>query len=119
MKRFIIGGTKSGCGKTTTGRAIIRLLNPTAGTVRFDGREISGKMTGELSRFLSENIAMVFHIPKKGNDSRRVTRRFHAVDHNIPQLDPVAVMDQMVGLERWRKSHAVFRRPAARAAEPD
>ncbi|MCR4708314.1 MAG: ATP-binding cassette domain-containing protein [Clostridiales bacterium] len=54
---------ESGCGKTTTGRAIIRLLNPTAGTVRFDGREISGKMTGELSRFLSENIAMVFQDP--------------------------------------------------------
>ncbi len=54
---------ESGCGKTTTGRAIIRLLNPTSGTVRFDGREISGKMTGELSRFLSENIAMVFQDP--------------------------------------------------------
>ena len=54
---------ESGCGKTTTGRAIIRLLNPTAGTVRFDGREISGKMSGELSRFLSENIAMVFQDP--------------------------------------------------------
>ena len=54
---------ESGCGKTTTGRAIIRLLNPTAGTVRFDGREISGKMTRELSRYLSENIAMIFQDP--------------------------------------------------------
>ena len=54
---------ESGCGKTTTGRAIIRLLNPTSGTVRFDGREISGKMTRELSRYLSENIAMIFQDP--------------------------------------------------------
>ena len=54
---------ESGCGKTTTGRAIIRLLNPTSGTVRFDGREISGKMTKDLSRYLSENMAMIFQDP--------------------------------------------------------
>lgn len=54
---------ESGCGKTTTGRAIIRLLNPTSGTVRFAGKEISGKMTRELSRYLSENIAMIFQDP--------------------------------------------------------
>ncbi len=54
---------ESGCGKTTTGRTIIRLYNPTAGTVRFDGREISGKMTRALSRYLSENIAMIFQDP--------------------------------------------------------
>ncbi len=54
---------ESGCGKTTTGRAIIRLYNPTSGTVRFDGREISGKMTRELSDYLSKNLAMIFQDP--------------------------------------------------------
>ena len=54
---------ESGCGKTTTGRAIIRLLDPTSGTVRFAGREISGRMTRELSRYLSENLAMIFQDP--------------------------------------------------------
>ena len=35
---------ESGCGKTTTGRTIIRLYDPMGGTVKFNGREISGKM---------------------------------------------------------------------------
>ncbi len=54
---------ESGCGKTTTGRAIIRLYNPTSGTVRFDGREISGKMNRSLSDYLSHNMAMIFQDP--------------------------------------------------------
>ena len=54
---------ESGCGKTTTGRAIIRLYNPTGGTVRFDGREISGKMDRSLANYLSHNIAMIFQDP--------------------------------------------------------
>jgi len=54
---------ESGCGKTTTGRAIIRLYDPTGGTIRFSGREISGPMTRELRHYLSDNIAMVFQDP--------------------------------------------------------
>ena len=54
---------ESGCGKTTTGRAIIRLYNPTSGTVRFDGRDISGKMNRSLSEYLSQNMAMIFQDP--------------------------------------------------------
>ncbi|MGI6631806.1 MAG: ABC transporter ATP-binding protein [Bacillota bacterium] len=54
---------ESGCGKTTTGRTIIRLHDPTSGKVYFNGREISGKMTNELRRYLSDNIAMIFQDP--------------------------------------------------------
>ena len=32
---------ESGCGKTTTGRCILRLIEPTAGSVRFEGREVT------------------------------------------------------------------------------
>src|SRR6187402_2822342 len=31
---------ESGCGKTTVGRMVLRLLEPTAGSVRFDGRDL-------------------------------------------------------------------------------
>jgi ABC-type oligopeptide transport system ATPase subunit len=54
---------ESGCGKTTTGRAIIRLYDPTSGSIKFDGREIGGKMTNELRRYLTDNIAMIFQDP--------------------------------------------------------
>ena len=36
---------ESGSGKTTIGRSNIRLYNPTAGSVRFEGRELAGKTT--------------------------------------------------------------------------
>ena len=51
---------ESGCGKTTTGRTIIRLYDPSSGEILFDGREISGKMTPEKRRYLTDNIAMIF-----------------------------------------------------------
>lgn len=47
---------ESGCGKTTTGRMILRLYDPTAGSIKFAGREISGKMTKELRDYLTGNI---------------------------------------------------------------
>ncbi len=54
---------ESGCGKTTTGRTIIRLYDPTSGEVRFCGREISGPMTPQTRRYLTDNIAMIFQDP--------------------------------------------------------
>jgi len=54
---------ESGCGKTTTGRTIIRLYDPSAGKIYFDGRDVSGKMTNELRRYLTDNIAMIFQDP--------------------------------------------------------
>ena len=54
---------ESGCGKTTTGRTIIRLYDPTSGSVKFDGVEITGKKTRELNKFLTDNIAMIFQDP--------------------------------------------------------
>ena len=54
---------ESGCGKTTTGRTIIRLYDPTSGTVSFDGKEISGKMDKSLRKYITDNIAMIFQDP--------------------------------------------------------
>ena len=54
---------ESGCGKTTTGRTIIRLYNPTSGEMYFNGRDIAGPMTRDLRRYLTDNIAMIFQDP--------------------------------------------------------
>ena len=61
---------ESGCGKTTTGRAIIRLYDPTDGEVFYKGREISGPMTKELKKYISSNMAMIFQDPVESLNPR-------------------------------------------------
>ncbi|MEU4493715.1 dipeptide ABC transporter ATP-binding protein [Streptomyces sp. NPDC023998] len=53
---------ESGCGKTTTGRLIIRLLEPTAGKIEFEGRDITHLSPGAL-RPLRKDIQMIFQDP--------------------------------------------------------
>ncbi len=54
---------ESGCGKTTTGRAIIRLYDPTSGKVSLRGRNIAGPMNQDLRNYLTSNMAMIFQDP--------------------------------------------------------
>ncbi len=42
---------ESGCGKSTTARAVLRLVEPTAGEIHFDGRDVMAMEPGELRRF--------------------------------------------------------------------
>ncbi|NJQ16302.1 ATP-binding cassette domain-containing protein [Streptomyces bohaiensis] len=53
---------ESGCGKSTTGRAILQLIKPTSGSVRFEGREITGLKRGDMQAF-RRNAGMVFQDP--------------------------------------------------------
>src|SRR5476651_2512349 len=50
---------ESGCGKSTTARLVLRLLEPTAGSVRFEGTDITD-MTGEPLRALRKRMQIVF-----------------------------------------------------------
>lgn len=54
---------ESGSGKSTIGRAVIRLYDPTAGKITFDGRDISGKMNAETTKYLRTNMQMIFQDP--------------------------------------------------------
>jgi oligopeptide transport system ATP-binding protein len=53
---------ESGCGKSTTGRAILQLYRPTTGTVNFDGHELTKMKSGELRRF-RRRMQMIFQDP--------------------------------------------------------
>jgi oligopeptide/dipeptide ABC transporter ATP-binding protein len=53
---------ESGCGKTTTGRAILRLIEPTSGEVRFGGRDVIAMNPSEL-RTLRREMQIIFQDP--------------------------------------------------------
>jgi oligopeptide transport system ATP-binding protein len=60
---------ETGSGKTTVGKCVVRLLNPSAGTVRFEGQDITRVPRGKLRR-LRSRIQMVFQDPYSSLDPR-------------------------------------------------
>ena len=61
---------ESGCGKTTVGRLVLRLLEPTAGSVRFDGQDVL-KMPARQLRALRRRMQIVFQDPYSSLNPRR------------------------------------------------
>lgn len=53
---------ESGCGKTTTGRCILRLIEPTAGSVKFDSKEVTTMPMEEL-RTMRRRMQIIFQDP--------------------------------------------------------
>jgi ABC-type oligopeptide transport system ATPase subunit len=53
---------ESGCGKTTVGRSILRLIEPTSGAVRFDGVDVLGAR-GQALRGLRRQMQIIFQDP--------------------------------------------------------
>src|ERR687887_413598 len=53
---------ESGCGKSTTGRAILQLYKPTAGEVKFDGTDLT-RLGGEQMRRMRRRMQMIFQDP--------------------------------------------------------
>ena len=61
---------ESGCGKSTTARLMLRLLDLTAGTVRFDGRDIS-KLSQRKLRPIRREMQMIFQDPYASLNPRK------------------------------------------------
>ena len=60
---------ESGCGKTTLGRMILRLIEPTTGSIRFNGQEVLAASSSELRR-LRRDMQIIFQDPFSSLDPR-------------------------------------------------
>lgn len=65
---------ESGCGKTTTARCILRLTEPTAGHIYFDGADLTQFSSGEM-RAQRRHLQMVFQDPNTSLNPRFTVRR--------------------------------------------
>ncbi len=96
---------ESGCGKTTVGRLILRLMEPTEGAVRFEGREVFSLGTEEMHQ-LRRRMTVVFQDPYAALDTRMSVERIVAEPLRIHKLcrskgeirDRVARVLERVGL---------------------
>ncbi|MFD4377233.1 ABC transporter ATP-binding protein [Streptomyces sp. NPDC058486] len=68
---------ESGCGKSTTGRMIVRLLEPTAGSVEYEGRSIA-HLSQRALKPLRREIQMVFQDPHSSLNPRQSVARIIA-----------------------------------------
>ncbi|MBA3743410.1 ABC transporter ATP-binding protein [Sporichthya sp.] len=78
---------ESGCGKTTTGRLVTRLLEPTAGTITFDGREIAHLSPKQL-RPVRSQIQMIFQDPYASLNPRHTVGAIVAAPMEVNDIDP-------------------------------
>ncbi|MCP3987694.1 MAG: ABC transporter ATP-binding protein [Actinomycetia bacterium] len=97
---------ESGCGKTTTGRCVLRLLEPTAGTVRFQGQDLAAVSVSEL-RSLRRRMQVIFQDPYSSLDPRMSTAdivgeglEIHDIASGEAKLERVADLLEQVGLSR-------------------
>ncbi len=64
---------ESGCGKTTVGRLILRLLEATSGEIFFDGKNIPPALPKQEMRELRKEMQIIFQDPPYGSLNPRMT----------------------------------------------
>ena len=100
---------ESGCGKTTLGRTLVRLLEPTSGTITFDGEDITHLHGSDLKPFRAR-AQIVFQDPYTSLDPRTQVGnsiseglKLHGVSSKDERHERVSEMLELVGLQ---PSHA-------------
>jgi peptide/nickel transport system ATP-binding protein len=102
---------ESGCGKSTLGRAILQLIPPTAGSVLFDGVELTRLAPGRLRKMRSR-MQMIFQDPLSSLDPRQNVESIlvegleaHGIGKDRGQRrERVSETLDAVGLPRWALS---------------
>ncbi len=98
---------ESGCGKTTTGRAILQLYRPTGGDVYFEGQNLC-KLSGEPLRRMRRQMQMIFQDPYASLNPRMTVGdivgeplEVHSMARGKDQRDMVMELLEKVGLNRY------------------
>jgi oligopeptide transport system ATP-binding protein len=96
---------ESGCGKTTAGRAILRLIEPDAGTIRFDGIDLMSLGKQDLRR-KRRDMQLIFQDPYASLNPRMTIRSIvgepfaiHDIASGSEREDRVADLMKTVGLQ--------------------
>ena len=95
---------ESGCGKTTVGRTLLRLMEPTSGTVMFDGKDITAMNPTQLRR-MRPDMQIIFQDPYSSLNPRMTigsiigeAMNAHGRTNRQAQARKVAVLLEYVGL---------------------
>jgi peptide/nickel transport system ATP-binding protein/oligopeptide transport system ATP-binding protein len=98
---------ESGCGKTTVGRTMLRLIEPTGGSVMFDGVEVF-KLRGRELKEMRRNMQIIFQDPYASLDPRSPIGesvaeglRIHNIGTSRQRFETVIEMLRKVGLEDY------------------
>ncbi|GIF77566.1 ABC transporter ATP-binding protein [Asanoa siamensis] len=78
---------ESGCGKTTTGRMLVRLLEPTSGKITFEGKDITHSKGGGL-RQLRQDMQIIFQDPYASLNPRHTVGRIVAMPLQVNGINP-------------------------------
>ncbi|MDQ0156180.1 ABC transporter ATP-binding protein [Robertmurraya andreesenii] len=98
---------ESGCGKSTTGRALMRLIEPTEGQVLFEGKDLT-KLNAEEMRRMRKEIQMVFQDPFASLNPRHTIQKIleeplivHGIKDKMERKRRVKEMLEVVGLNSY------------------
>ena len=98
---------ESGCGKTTVGRLLLRLIEPTAGSIRFDGVELT-ELKGAALKPYRQRMQIIFQDPYASLDPRTPIGdsigeglRIHGLGSPAVRREKVRHMMDLVGLQPY------------------
>jgi peptide/nickel transport system ATP-binding protein/oligopeptide transport system ATP-binding protein len=98
---------ESGCGKTTVGRLLLRLIDPTAGQILFEGEDLA-KLSGSALRPYRRRMQIIFQDPYASLDPRSAVGdsigdglRIHGVSSGKERRARVERIMDLVGLQRY------------------
>ena len=86
---------ESGCGKSTTGRSVLRLLEPTAGSVKFDGKELVGLKRSAMNPYRRQ-MQMIFQDPFSSLNPRKTVGAIISSPFDIQGITPEGGIKQTV-----------------------